>query len=331
MLTGCVQKGLLGRVNKATERVFAANGYQLVEAPNQGCCGAIHAHTGDLTGARELARANIRAFEALELDFVAVNAAGCGATLKDYPHLLEDDEAFAERARNLAEKVRDVSELLAGDGLRRGGPLPLKVTYDAPCHLLHAQRISREPLDVLDSIPGLDRIPLKEDDECCGGRRDLRDYPPRVGRENQSGQGGGDPGHRSRRRRHGESGLHDADRRRPEDGGGQGRRASSHRTPGRELPKRRVVLMTELGARLLVAAEEEREAMLSFLMELASMESPSDVPESQVMVQEFLTRALEELGFQVERTPGRKTGRLPVGPESRRGSDPTDAAAAGSL
>ena len=169
MLTGCVQKGLLGRVNQATERVFLANGYQLVEAPNQGCCGAIHAHTGDLEGARGLAKANIRAFEALELDFIAVNAAGCGAALKDYPHLLEDDEVFAERARKLAEKVRDVSELLAGEELLRGGPLPLKVTYDAPCHLLHAQRISREPLDVLDSIPGLERIPLKGDDECCGG------------------------------------------------------------------------------------------------------------------------------------------------------------------
>jgi len=169
MLTGCVQKGLLGRVNQATARVFTANGYQLVEVPNQGCCGAIHAHTGDLAGARELARANIQAFEALELDFIAVNAAGCGAALKDYPHLLEDDEAFAERAGKLVEKVRDVSELLAGEGLLRGGLLPMKVTYDAPCHLLHAQRISREPLDLLDSIPGLERIPLQGDDECCGG------------------------------------------------------------------------------------------------------------------------------------------------------------------
>lgn len=169
MLTGCVQEGLLGRVNQATARVVAANGYQLVEAPDQGCCGAIHAHTGDLAGARDLARANIQAFEALELDFIAVNAAGCGAALKDYPHLLEDDEAFAVRARTLAEKVRDVSELLGGEGLLRGGPLPLKVTYDAPCHLLHAQRISQEPLDLLDSIPGLERIPLQGDDECCGG------------------------------------------------------------------------------------------------------------------------------------------------------------------
>jgi glycolate oxidase iron-sulfur subunit len=169
ILTGCVQRGLLGRVNEATRRVLAANGYAVVEVPNQVCCGAIHAHTGDLAGARELARANIRAFEALEFDFMAVNAAGCGAALKDYSHLLEDDGDFAERARTLSGKVRDVSELLSGEGLRQGGTLPLRVTYDAPCHLLHAQRISQEPLDILDSIPGLERIPLQGDDECCGG------------------------------------------------------------------------------------------------------------------------------------------------------------------
>ncbi len=93
MLKGCVQEGLLGRVNRATARVLEANGFQVVEVPRQGCCGAIHAHTGDLEGARELARKNIRAFEALDLDFIAVNAAGCGASMKEYPHLLADDPA----------------------------------------------------------------------------------------------------------------------------------------------------------------------------------------------------------------------------------------------
>ena len=86
--------GPLGRVNRATVRVLEANGFQVVEVPDQGCCGAIHAHTGDLEGARELARANIQAFEALELDFIAVNAAGCGAAMKDYPHLLADDAEY---------------------------------------------------------------------------------------------------------------------------------------------------------------------------------------------------------------------------------------------
>jgi glycolate oxidase iron-sulfur subunit len=175
MLLGCVQEGLLGRVNRATARVLEANGFQMVTVNDQRCCGAIHAHTGNLVGARELARNNIRAFERLELEYVAVNAAGCGASLKEYPHLLSDDGEYASRAEELAARVRDVSELLGGGGvpevgtLRKGGTFPVKVTYDAPCHLLHAQRISEEPLALLGSIPGLELIPLPGHDECCGG------------------------------------------------------------------------------------------------------------------------------------------------------------------
>lgn len=169
MLTGCVQEGLLGRVNRATARVMEANGFSLVTVEDQGCCGAIHAHTGDLEGARDLARQNIRAFEGMELDIVAVNAAGCGASLKEYPHLLADDEEYARRAKALAAKVRDVSELLGVPGLKRGAPLSLSVTYDAPCHLLHAQKVAEEPLALLASIPGLEMLPLPGHDECCGG------------------------------------------------------------------------------------------------------------------------------------------------------------------
>jgi glycolate oxidase iron-sulfur subunit len=156
-------------VNRATAKVLGANGFQIVEVSGQGCCGAIHAHTGDLEGARELARKNIRAFEAMDLDFIAVNAAGCGVAMKDYSHLLADDSNYRERALALASRVRDVSELLGRAGLLQGGELPLRVTYDAPCHLLHAQRVSEEPLTLLNSIPGLELVPLKGHDECCGG------------------------------------------------------------------------------------------------------------------------------------------------------------------
>jgi len=169
LLKGCVQDGLLGRVNRAAARVLEVNGFQVVEVSGQGCCGAIHSHTGDLEGARELARKNIRAFEALDLDVIAVSAAGCGASMKDYPHLLAGDPDYGERARALASRVRDVSELLGRPGLVQGGRLPVKVTYDAPCHLLHAQRISEEPLALIRSIPGLDLVPLRGDDGCCGG------------------------------------------------------------------------------------------------------------------------------------------------------------------
>jgi glycolate oxidase iron-sulfur subunit len=169
ILVGCVQDGLLGRVNRATVRVLDANGFQVVEVPGQGCCGAIHAHAGDLEGARRLARQNVRAFSELSLDFLVVNAAGCGAAMKEYSHLLQDDTDHAERARDLARRVRDVSEILAGQEVVQGGRLELRVTYDAPCHLVHAQRISKEPLALLDRIPGLERVPLKGEEECCGG------------------------------------------------------------------------------------------------------------------------------------------------------------------
>jgi glycolate oxidase iron-sulfur subunit len=169
LLLGCVQEGLLSRVNRATARVLEANGFQVVGVTEQGCCGAVHAHTGDLEGARALARRNIEAFERKGVDVVAVNAAGCGATMKEYGHLLRDDPRLREAAKALAGKVRDVSELLGRPGLRVGGPLPMRVTYDAPCHLLHAQRISKEPLALLRSIPGLELVPLRGHEECCGG------------------------------------------------------------------------------------------------------------------------------------------------------------------
>jgi glycolate oxidase iron-sulfur subunit len=128
----------------------------------------LHAHAGDLEGARALARANIAAFERSGAGFIAVNAAGCGAMMKDYAHLLGEDPAWAERAAAVSAKVRDATELLAAAGPVRGAPLPMSVTYDAPCHLLHAQRLVSPPLAVLAAIPNLDIIPLTDADQCCG-------------------------------------------------------------------------------------------------------------------------------------------------------------------
>jgi glycolate oxidase iron-sulfur subunit len=168
VLEGCVMEGLLGATNDATRRTLGRNGYALVEAAGQRCCGALHAHAGDLDAARRLARANIAAFERAGADAIAVNAAGCGAMMKEYGHLLHDDPGWAGRAEAMAAKVRDVSELLAAAGPVPGGPLPLTVTYDAPCHLLHAQRVVAPPLAVLGAIPGLRLVPLEDADMCCG-------------------------------------------------------------------------------------------------------------------------------------------------------------------
>jgi glycolate oxidase iron-sulfur subunit len=167
-LTGCVMEGLFSETNRATERVLSVNGYAVVAAPGQQCCGALHAHAGDLDNARKLARSNIAAFEKSGADLIAVNAAGCGAIMKEYGHLLHDDAEWHARADAVSARVRDVSELLAAAGPRPGGALPIRVTYDAPCHLQHAQRITQAPLSVLAAIPGLELVPLHDSDQCCG-------------------------------------------------------------------------------------------------------------------------------------------------------------------
>jgi glycolate oxidase iron-sulfur subunit len=167
-LRGCVMEGLFRNTNRATERVLTVNGYAMAPAPGQQCCGALHAHAGDLDTARKLARRNIAAFEKSGAELIAVNAAGCGAIMKEYGHLLQDDPEWSERAKQTGSRVRDVSELLAAAGPRVGGRLPVRVTYDAPCHLLHAQRVSQPPLSVLAAIPGLELIPLHDADQCCG-------------------------------------------------------------------------------------------------------------------------------------------------------------------
>ncbi len=168
LLTGCVMEGLFTETNRATERTLAANDFAIVRTSGQGCCGALHAHAGDLDAARTLARRNIAAFESSGTDYIVVNAAGCGAMMKEYEHLLADDPEWRHRAATMSARVRDVSELLAEAGPRPGGALDVTVTYDAPCHLLHAQRVATPPLRVLDAIPGLALVPLEGSEHCCG-------------------------------------------------------------------------------------------------------------------------------------------------------------------
>ncbi|HZJ01725.1 MAG TPA: heterodisulfide reductase-related iron-sulfur binding cluster [Gemmatimonadaceae bacterium] len=168
LLEGCVMEGLFTGTNRATERVLQKNGYSMIPANGQACCGALHAHAGDLESARRMARRNIDAFEKSGAEVIAVNSAGCGAMMKEYAHLLKDDPEWAERADKVSNKVRDVSELLAAVGPLPGNPLPLRVTYDAPCHLVHAQRIVTPPLSVLAAIPRLELVPLRDSEMCCG-------------------------------------------------------------------------------------------------------------------------------------------------------------------
>lgn len=169
LLRGCVMEGLQTATNSATVRTLRVNGYDVVETSMQGCCGALHAHAGDLETARTLARENIRAFEQTPDAFIAVNAAGCGAMLKEYAHLLHDDPMWHDRALAVSARTRDATELLAAAGPKPASLwTPVRITYDAPCHLQHAQRLTSPPLAVLDAIGNVTHIPLEDCDQCCG-------------------------------------------------------------------------------------------------------------------------------------------------------------------
>src|SRR6266513_1065017 len=165
LFRGCVMEGLFSHVHDATIRTLQVNGYAVGEAPAQVCCGALHAHAGLRDEARALARVNVDAFGDGE-EPIVVNSAGCGALMKEYGRLLGD-----VRAERFGARVRDVTELLAGDGMKgpvAGAPLDLHVAYDPPCHLLHAQGVAVQPLKLFAAIPLLELVPVPGAAECCG-------------------------------------------------------------------------------------------------------------------------------------------------------------------
>jgi glycolate oxidase iron-sulfur subunit len=166
-LQGCVQRVFFHEVNEATVRVLAAEGFDVHSPPLPRCCGALQLHTGYDRDAKELAKLTIEAFEGY--DHVVVNAAGCGSAMKDYGHLLRDEPDWAERASRFAERVRDVTELLAeGEPRAERRPLPMKVAYHDACHLAHAQGVRGQPRDLLRSIPELELVEPAEWELCCG-------------------------------------------------------------------------------------------------------------------------------------------------------------------
>ena len=168
-LQGCVSDVMFGPTNVASVRVLAANGCDVSIPAGQCCCGSLAFHFGDLEQARAQARRNIDAFLAARADYIITNAAGCGSTMKEYPRLLADDPAYAEKARQFTAKVRDITEFLASIDLDPpSSPLRLKVTYQDACHLAHGQGIRSQPRKLLSLIPGLELAPLKDSDTCCG-------------------------------------------------------------------------------------------------------------------------------------------------------------------
>lgn len=167
LFSGCVMGELFGDVHRATGRVLAREGIA-VEAPNgQVCCGALHAHDGDLAFARHLAQRNIAAFEGSDLP-VVVNSAGCAAAMKEYGDLLAADGAWAERARTFAARVVDPGEYLVALGPTFSGQLKARVAYQDACHLAHAQGIREEPRALLRRIEGCELVETPGADVCCG-------------------------------------------------------------------------------------------------------------------------------------------------------------------
>jgi glycolate oxidase iron-sulfur subunit len=169
MLTGCVQSVFMGQVNAATARVLAAEGCEVLVPPEQGCCGALLLDLGREEEALQMARKLIDTFESLQVDTIVLNAAGCGATLKDYGYLLRDDPAYRDRARAFSMKCKDVSEVLAELPARAPRrPMTLRVAFHDSCHLQHAQGLREQPRAALRTIPGLELLELPEAALCCG-------------------------------------------------------------------------------------------------------------------------------------------------------------------
>lgn len=169
MLTGCVQDAYFAHVNAATARVLAAEGFEIVIPPDQGCCGALMVHSGLDDEAAAYAKRIIETFERARVDTIVINAAGCGSTMKEYGHLLRDDPAWAARAAAFSARCKDISELLAAHQPQSSrSPLPLRVAYHDACHLRHAQGIHVQPRALLQQIPGIEIAELAEANLCCG-------------------------------------------------------------------------------------------------------------------------------------------------------------------
>ncbi len=192
-LAGCVMGTVYAETDEATVRVLARNGFEVVIPRNQLCCGALAIHAGERAVAKEMARRNIDAFSNLSslppspspLPYrgrgegaqgvkgeeipIIVNAAGCGVALKEYKDLLKDDPVYAERAQQFSAKMKDISEFLAEQGIEKPTrEIRARVTYQDPCHMAHGQGIRAQPRALLNLIPGLQLVEMRDADRCCG-------------------------------------------------------------------------------------------------------------------------------------------------------------------
>jgi glycolate oxidase iron-sulfur subunit len=174
-LSGCIMNVTLPDIHHDVVDVLIRNGYEVVVPKQQGCCGALHAHYGETENAKQLAKKNIDLFEKYEFDALILDSAGCSAFLKEYAHVFYDDEVYSKKAAVLALKTKDITEFLSEVGfIAPQSPAGFKpeeelcVTYHEACHLVHTQKISQQPKQIIKSIPGLEIVELPEATWCCG-------------------------------------------------------------------------------------------------------------------------------------------------------------------
>jgi len=182
LFAGCIMRESFGDTERATVHLLERDGHVVTVPGEQTCCGALHAHAGDGERARQLARYNIDAFSGSDSK-VVVNAAGCGAHLKDYGHVLGGDPFWADRAKAFAARVRDVSEVVK--------PVPartrraIRVVYQDACHLAHGQRIRAQPRALLRAIEGVILVDIDDAERCCGSAGIYNLTHPEISRELQ--------------------------------------------------------------------------------------------------------------------------------------------------
>ena len=184
LFAGCVMRAAFGETQRSTERLLERAGHRVASPRAQVCCGALHAHAGDGATARALARENIAAFEGGEGPIV-VTAAGCGAHLREYGHVLADDPEWGARARRFASRVRDASEAIAPADVGSRTPRPLRVAYQDACHLAHGQGIRRQPRDLLRAVRGVELVGIADPERCCGSAGIYNLTHPEIARQLQ--------------------------------------------------------------------------------------------------------------------------------------------------
>ncbi|AFU11947.1 (S)-2-hydroxy-acid oxidase subunit GlcF [Bacillus thuringiensis MC28] len=169
--TGCLMDTMFLETNNATMKLLQLAGCDIVIPQTQSCCGALHGHAGEKSGAKELAKRNIKAFGDLNIDYIITNAGGCGAYLVDYDYLLKDDPEWAERAKQFVSKIKDITAILVELDFHKRTDLrltPQIITYQDSCHLRNVMRTSSEPRMLLEAIQGATYREMKDADRCCG-------------------------------------------------------------------------------------------------------------------------------------------------------------------